>query len=248
MPHGLTWWTPPELLVAPATRAGNPAGYYNLGLGPGMPAVIAALAMAVRAGVARDRATYLLDGAVRWLQSVRREGHDGSQFAYAIPKGTIEGDNDCRAAWCYGDPGIAVSLLLAARAIENPAWEEMALDVAGCAVSRDPDKVGVVDAGFCHGAVGLAHIYNRIYQATNAPTFHDAALAWYDRTLAMRKPGQGIAGFLAWKHRELEGPMIWTSDASFLTGAIGIALALLAGIDVHEPNWDRVLMTNVAPR
>jgi hypothetical protein len=107
----------------------------------------------------------------------------------------------------------------------------------------------VIDPGLCHGAAGLAHIYNRIYCASGEPLFADAARRWFERTLEMRKPGLGVAGYQSWgpKAGAPRGEMEWLDDGSFLTGAIGIALALLGGIAPLEPNWDRLLLTSVPP-
>jgi hypothetical protein len=92
--------------------------------------------------------------------------------------------------------------------------------------------------------LGLAHVYNRFYQATGDESFADAARLWYGLGLNMRRPDRGVAGFEAW-HLRADGEMGWIVDYGFLTGAIGIALALLAGITPIEPQWDRLLMLSI---
>ena len=56
----------------------------------------------------------------------------------------------------------------------------------------------------------------------------------------MRRPGSGVGGFQSAAFTE--SGVIWRDDSSFLTGAAGIGLALLAAITPVEPEWDRVLL------
>jgi hypothetical protein len=158
-PGGVTWWTNPAWLPD-EMRDKFPHGYYNTGLAHGLPGVIALLGCACTAGVAEDRARPLLDDAVRWLLAQQLpEGFP----AWLAPEAPRE---PARLAWCYGDPGVAVSLLWTARCVNEPAWEREALSIARRAAQRPAGKSGVVDAGLCHGASGLGHIFNRLYQAT----------------------------------------------------------------------------------
>jgi len=60
----------------------------------------------------------------------------------------------------------------------------------------------------------------------------------------MRRPGQGIGGYLSAENSP-GGGLDWVEDASLLTGAAGIALALLAAITPIEPTWDRLLLISM---
>src|SRR5262249_44490456 len=241
-PDGIAWpslseWLPPEV------RDRWPARCYNLGLAHGIPGAIALLGRACAAGVAPDRARPLLEGAARWLM-VRRAmvGTDG--FPAAV--GTEPWPVPARLAWCYGDPGVAAALLLAARCAREPAWERAALAVARRAAERPPDAAEVVDAGLCHGSAGLGHLFNRMFQASGDTRLREAADFGFRRTLEMQQPGRGVAGFAAW----VDGPNgipAWTDEPGFLTGAAGIALALLGASTTIEPAWDRALLVSLAP-
>ena len=237
---GLTWFTASELMF-PHQRERYPRGGYNLGVAHGVPGVIAFLAAACRRGIRSERARPLLEGAVRWVWSQRLSEQ---RFpAWVVPG--IEA-KPSRLAWCYGDPGIAATLLSAARALGNDEWERAAFDIALRAATAAPEDAGVEDAGLCHGAFGLAHVYNRIYQAGGDARFADAARLWYRRGLDMRRPERGIAGFESW---ELDADMQlgWREDPGFLAGAAGVGLALLAGLTSVEPEWDRLLMLAIPP-
>jgi len=237
---GVAWHTAPELLPR-QQRELCPRGYYNLGLAHGVPGVIAVLGAACAAGARPRKARKLLDSAVTWLLRQKRKGRRGSRFpAWVVPGGKSE---SCRSAWCYGDPGVAAALFCAARSVGNSAWEREALEIARRSAASPPDEAGVVDAGLCHGAAGLGHVFNRLYQANGDATLRSAARYWFERTLAMRRPGRGVGGFSALGARE-DGTRYWEDDPGILTGAAGIALALLAATTTVEPEWDRMLLVS----
>jgi hypothetical protein len=127
------------------------------------------------------------------------------------------------------------------------AWESEALDIAHRAAQRPPEESGVVDAGLCHGAVGLGHIFNRMFQVTGETRFKEAAQSWFENALDMRRVGQGIAGFSAFM-RDDYGKECWIGQRGILTGVTGIALALLAATTDIDPQWDRMLLLSIAVR
>jgi class I lanthipeptide synthase len=237
---GITWHTGPELLP-PWQRAEAPNGYFNVGLAHGVPGIVAILAAAWAAGIRRRVAGRLLSGAVRWILSRRVGSKEGGHFpAWVIPE---KPSVACRSAWCYGSPGVAAALFGAARRTGEKAWEKEAIAIARAAANRDPDASGVTDAGLCHGAAGLGHIFNRLYQATGDTALRRAGRYWFDRALAMREPGAGPGGFFALTGRE-DGGFDRDPSPSLLSGAPGIALALLAATTSIEPAWDRILLVS----
>jgi hypothetical protein len=127
--------------------------------------------------------------------------------------------------------------------------ETAALALVRKSAARPQRTCGVIDAGLCHGAAGLAHLFNRVHQASGDEALRSAARAWIGHTLDYRKPGQGSAGFLIYGPRpESPRELGWIADDSFLAGTAGIGLALLAAITPVEPRWDRVLGCAIAPR
>jgi lantibiotic modifying enzyme len=236
--ESITWWTNPAWLPD-ENREKSPRGYYNLGLAHGVPGVVAFLGQVCAAGVAVTEARPLLDGAVRWL--LAQQGPGG--FSYWV--GPEAPGEPARLAWCYGDPGVAAALLGAARYVDDPAWERAARAIARRAAGRPPAEAGVVDAGLCHGAAGLGHLFNRLFQATGDPQLGEAARFWFERAVEMRRPGSGLGGYEAWRSGDADGA--WVAEPVLLTGAAGIALALLAATTPVEPAWDRVLLAAIPP-
>jgi hypothetical protein len=237
--HGVTWLSKPEFLL-PQVRVTFPDGYYDLGVAHGVPGVIAFLAAARAAGLESPELRALYEGAVSWTLAQRLGPECDSAFPYCVQLGTT-GDA-ARSAWCYGDPGVAATLYAAARAVGDQGLEREALALARHASERSIETCGVADAGVCHGAAGLAHVYNRLWQGSGDQTFALAARQWIERALSLQRPGSGIAGFQAWGNG---AELLWTDDYSFLSGVCGIGLALLAAISTFEPAWDRLLLTSL---
>jgi hypothetical protein len=121
--------------------------------------------------------------------------------------------------------------------------------IARRAAERPAEQSGVRDCGLCHGAAGVGHIFNRLFQATGEASLAAAARFWFERTLQMRRPKQGIAGFLALRpNPKRPNEKQWIGLPGILEGAAGIGLALLAATTPIEPKWDRMLMLSGGPR
>ncbi|MCP4570919.1 MAG: lanthionine synthetase C family protein [bacterium] len=220
-----------------------PRGAVDLGMAHGAAGVIALLAEAVGAGIPTARS--LLDSAVNWLLEQHPLDRPGAFF----PRWHAQGHPDPGAApqgWCHGAPGMASALLQAARHTGNRTWEAAALDLAESAVATPLDQCHIIDHGLCEGAAGVAHLYNRMYQATGRESLRDGARIWFARLLDMRYARSGVGGFLTYRPRSNGGDP-WTADPGLLRGAAGTALALLAAVSAVEPRWDRALLASVPP-
>lgn len=234
-PGGRIWFTHPEHL-SDWERDKAPAGFFNLGLAHGVPGIIALLGHAVAAGVGGDRARAMLDDAVAWVLAQQLPPAATSRYPWWTAEG-IE-PAPARTAWCYGDPGVAAALLIAAHATGDLRLREAALNVAREAAMRPLDQCAVEDAGLCHGGAGLLHIFNRTWQATGDDACRRGAVRWLDATLSMRGE-EGVAGFRP--HAD-DTPGAMTG---LLTGAAGIGLALLAATTPIAPTWDRMLLVDI---
>jgi lantibiotic modifying enzyme len=239
------WFSRPEWLPD-WQRELMPRGYHNLGVAHGIPGVIGFLASAQHAGVHDPRIAHLASDAVQWVLA-QKGIWPSSLFPSHIPPDSEP--RQTRTAWCYGDLGVAAVLLSAAQAFDRAEWHDEALAIARVAARRTFEDTKVSDAGLCHGATGVAHLFNRIHQATGDDELRDAAHRWYRIALDMRRPGHGLAGYLSWYEsmRPGEGGS-WKGETGFLSGIAGIGLAFLAAITNIEPSWDRVMVVSVPPR
>ena len=232
---GFSWFTPPDSLPE-WLREQEPDGRFNLGVSHGVAAVIAVLGMCAGAGVLTAGQRDILDRTVAWFLAQKQTGKAWC-FANSVIQGRPAGRD--RLAWCYGDPGIAAALFTAARHCAHDEWEAVALEVAQTAARRDMETAEIVDAGLCHGSAGLAHLFNRMHQASGDPLLADAAIAWYRHTVDMQKPAVGIAGY------EFFSAPGWTPHTGFLSGLAGVGIGLLGGVSSREPAWDQFLAVSV---
>jgi lantibiotic modifying enzyme len=241
VPQGYRWWTPPSLLPE-WQREQAPNGYYNLGLSHGIPGVCVFLSQALERGIRPGVTASLLEGAVDWVLAQRIPGASGLSF----PSSVVDGrpPSPSRLAWCYGDLGVAAAVHLIGRSQRNSAWISEALSIAYRAAEVPVSTAGVIDAGLCHGASGVAHLFNRFFQASGDPRFKSAARAWLLRTLEFREEGLGPGGYAAWRTTPTKG---WAATPGVLEGSAGIALALLAATGVREPDWDRFIFVSSVP-
>lgn len=216
---GVGWFTGPELLPE-HQRELAPSGYWNLGVAHGIPGVIALLAQYVRAGVEVDRAQPLLERAVAYLVG-------------AVPKGgyprwhTDDGPTEppVGLAWCYGDLGISIALLAAARACERADWNELAMLLIRACAALAPPRSGGIEVGLCHGSAGIAHLFHRCFLATGDPASGTASRHWLAATIATLSQTS-------------------LPNSTLLTGATGVALVLHSFISDLTPDWDRLLLAD----
>jgi hypothetical protein len=230
-PHatGLCWRSPVRNIEASPTALD---GLYNLGVAHGTPGCIALFGALLSRGLFVERTRPLLDGAVDWLLGYEQRDRPFLRYAYNVHELT----GPTRLAWCYGDPGVAAALFVAARATADDDLRGRALALARSATTCPFDQTGVQDAGICHGAAGLAHIFNRLGQAAGDEGLLAAARLWYGQALELRRSGCGIAGFQAIRAREAR------AAPGYLIGAAGIGLTLLSAISDAPPTWDLPLL------
>jgi lantibiotic biosynthesis protein len=238
--EGLTWWTPPQNLRY-ADRRKYPCGYINVGVAHGIASVIALLGLACRLRIADEKARYLFRRAVSWLLSIRQQASSvGSWFPNVVGVGTENVPVRSRIAWCFGDLGVSATMYTAACNAGDQEAATIALQIARQAASRGISTSGVKDAAICHGAAGVAHIFNRLYQATSDETFLGAARRWYQHVISYSRGTDGTP--VKPNMDSVVGRQNgWPTTCGLFDGLTGVALSLHAAVASAEPEWDRLL-------
>lgn len=212
---------------------------FNLSLSHGISSIIVFLAKMVERGINKDKAAALLKGAIQYLlQQALEPGKYLSLFPSWIAAG--HEPTHSRLAWCYGDLGNGLAFWQAAAGADEKMWREKAVDIMlHTAKRRDIKENMVIDPGLCHGAAGIAHIFNRMYQQTGGEIFKETALYWYEQALKLAFNKDGFAGYKVWRTEKYGG---WTRELGFLEGISGIGLAFISLLSDSEPRWDRALL------
>ena len=238
-PH-VSWRVPFQNLDAD-DQVLYPLSRYDLGVAHGVPGIAAFLARAWAAGVEPELAGGLLTGAVQWLLAQAPADRASPRFPYWVaPVGPMP---MTRVAWCYGDLGIASSLLAIASLTRRDDWWRYSLDLARQISTRPQDRAEMVDFGLCHGTASAAHLLNRAFHLSRDIACRDAARFWFAQTLHLRNAGRGIGGYMS-LIKDANMQDLWIADAGFLNGAAGIGLAVLAALTDVEPAWDSILVAS----
>ena len=220
--------------------AENNKPVYNLSLSHGISSLIIILCTLRKHAPENNDLNLLIEKAVNYLKAQKKPipvNVNQSLFpSYISDHGS---SMESRLSWCYGDIGNALALLNTGQSLQDQKLIDEAVEIMRYNTNRrDANKNYVLDAGICHGAAGLAHIFNRFYQQTQQEEFKDAALHWLEVTLNMSTFEDGLAGYKA--HMAIENG--YMDSIGLLDGVVGIGLVLISMISPVEPRWDRAFL------
>lgn len=190
---------------------------YNISLSHGMSSIIMFLCSAHQC-VHNDRIMPMLRGAIRYifLQEINLNKY-GSFFPPFSVEVSIQ---KSRLAWCYGDLGIALSLLRASEIIQDTDVRNKAMDILYFSTTRlDLKENNVTDNCICHGAAGLYMIFRRVYLDTGDILFNQTADYWLQQII--------------------NSPIhIKNDNLSLLNGISGVGLVLISFLMNDQQDWD----------
>src|SRR6266513_752734 len=143
----------------------------------GMPGVLSFLAQVHARGIKQNEIEEMILSCLPFL--LQHEFDEDSFFCFptaidVVPKEKEEKPYS-RHAWCYGDLCMANALIHCGKSLHRNDWKNKGIEVALKTTHRTFDNSGCTDAPFCHGTVGLAHQYNRLYQLTGNEVFKYAS-------------------------------------------------------------------------
>ncbi|NBE54946.1 lanthionine synthetase C family protein [Streptomyces boluensis] len=212
-----------------------PLGHANFGIAHGAAGPVALLALCVRSGIVQLPLVQeaLAEGCAVLSQWARPLDGGGTGWPetlglHAFLDGPRLGGAQGRPSWCYGTPGIARSLQLAATACENTPARRLAERAFLSCVTDDGQLALLEDATVCHGWSGLLLTADRIA----ADASHDA-IAHELPALRERLTDHTV------QHGIPDGP-------GLLTGADGALLTLhtLTPSQPVDPMWETCLLLN----
>jgi lantibiotic biosynthesis protein len=244
------WWVANGPDLGP-DAAGFPHGHLNLGLSHGIAGPLAALSLALRAGVSVPGQGEAVETFARWLvDRVRQDDHGPFWPSYVTFEEEV-GDMatvspQTRAAWCYGTPGVARALQLASIALSEPAWGGLATAAMRSQLARPLDDWLIRDGSVCHGAAGLLHLTATIAADSADPVLRSRLPGLAEWVLGFLSAGTA-SGFLVPPSPGLpadSGPGEYR--LGLLEGVSGIALALGQFAGVLDPGPDPALPWDAA--
>jgi lantibiotic biosynthesis protein len=234
---GPVWPTAADQIGDESLRARYPAGLVNLGLAHGVAGVVAALALAVRDGVAGPEGEVALGAAASWLAGQVRS-IDGLP---TLPHFSSLGER-CgpvlpgRTAWCYGPPGAAGALALAGSVLGRPELIQLGTELLIASLAQPPEIARLRSPTLCHGVAGVLQIAARMTEDSGDRHLAELIPPLCARLLDAFEP-DSLLGF---RDREAAGNPV--DNPALLDGAAGVALVLLSVAHQQAPDWDRAFL------
>lgn len=206
----------------------------NLSLAHGLPSIVIVLSQ-----INIPESKEIVKAILKLIKSYESKTDTLSLYPSVVKMG-YEIEYKSRLAWCYGDIGVAFSFWQAGKIFKNEEWKKEAIKIMTHASKRRDLKGNlVVDAAFCHGTSGLAHIFNRFHKETGIQEFDEARWYWLEQTFVKLEGENNLENF-----KSFHGIKGWTLDTSLLDGIAGIGLAMLGFLteDLEDLNWDKCLL------
>lgn len=217
------WWL---------SRAGHPvsvsvdaSGAATTGLAHGVAGPLALLSTAHTAGWSVPGQAEAITHAATWLLTWRTPQGTwpphvtGTELDNRAPP-QQHGRND---AWCYGTPGIARALHIAGRALRSPDWLQEAHEALKQFAQRAPNEWDTDGPTLCHGYAGVLQSTAQTSPSI-ASTAGKAVIDTFDPATAF--------GFQHHARSHIH------NEPGFLTGASGVALALIDHTDPLTSSGD----------
>jgi lantibiotic modifying enzyme len=244
MPPPDGFWTPPGK-ARPLDLAEVPEkihGYLTFGLAHGIPGPLALFALAHEAGLTVSGLHGAAQALVTALQSAMRDTPWGPDVPYHrfLASDLPPQASPSRAAWCYGNPGVARAIQLAARAFGEATWFELAGALMRSAMSRPKEAMQAASPTFCHGNAGLAQLLLRFLEDRTVPEPR-LEQAFETRVCRLLEAFDPNAPF---GYRNIESGFEPNDDPGLLSGAAGVALTLLSVASETEPVWDELVLVS----
>ncbi|MNK08294.1 Lanthionine synthetase C-like protein [compost metagenome] len=212
---------------------------YDLGLCHGNASILAFLLKTHEAGIEQEITQKLINGVVNYFLTIARETPEISGSYWPNLEDGRTGIKS-RLAWCYGDVGIAITILRAGILTGNEEWREKAVEVLELNAKRRELKANqILDAGLCHGAAGLAFMFGEAGKLSQNAVLMETATYWLEQTLAFDTHPDGIAGYKT--YFEGQNEVFYYPAAGFLEGVSGVGLGMIGILVPEASGWKECL-------
>ncbi len=215
-----------------------PDGYTDYGIAHGIPGPLAFLSLTYLCGSSNVGLRETIRRLADWVIKYQTKDTWGVTWPYIISSDGASGEDSAsyRSAWCYGSAGVARVLWLAGSALSDADLQALACETLSAIHRRPVAARGIPSPILCHGVAGLLQVALRFVNDSGEESFAVMARELIHQLCDMFESDSAL-GF-----RDLEPDGRKVDSPSFLDGATGIALALLAATTNVEPSWDRMLL------
>lgn len=208
----------------------------KLAVSHGSLSILFFLLKAYDQNIEREKCKNLINGFISFILSKEFTSPDMSLFPYEVGEDMEEKDSR-RVAWCYGDLMIGYGLVWAGKSLNNSTYTKKGIKVIDyIATRRDLEKTACNDPMFCHGAIGISHIFHRIFKYTGSELHKETQEYWLTVTLNYLESSDFKDIFYDF------GTLTLTENHSFIEGTAGIGLGLITFLNPKLDAWDSCLL------
>jgi class I lanthipeptide synthase len=232
------WATPPEHTHEHMLETA-PEGNLNCGVAHGAPGSLALMSLALTKGVEVSGQVDAMRRTADWVAGQCQVGRFGPEWPATIPLGDIGRPPPVRPGWCYGNAGVARALWLAGEALDDPELARLAERAMRAALERQRTDRPLDSPTLCHGTAGLLQVTLPMAADTGAEDLWREARMLGLELVERFDPDLPLGYRAETQIRNIRGP---EADVTFLDGAAGVSLVLLAATSDTDPGWDRALL------
>ncbi|WP_082111924.1 lanthionine synthetase C family protein [Shouchella clausii] len=238
------WYVTQENQFLEKDKKIYPFGNFNLGLAHGIPGPLSFLSLCLLKGIEIPGQRQAITTIGNWLVRHAKSNSTGAPvWAHRVGvKEAIANKYtviDEREGWCYGNPGVARSLYLAGKALNDLPYQEMAVKCFHGIKEKTLEELDLQSATFCHGKSGLLQIMVRMKNDLNINDF-DKLINQLENGIKEQYRDQHPLGF---KDFEIGSRTNELDKAGLLEGAAGVGLALLSRTgDDSDLFWDKAFL------
>ncbi|MBM7714533.1 lantibiotic modifying enzyme [Bacillus thermophilus] len=231
------WYIPRQYQFNQDYQTMYPNGNFNCGMSHGIAGPLAVLAGASLEGFEVKGQREAIWDISQWLLSKKRVREEDISWPDIISfEHEVFGETNSNVefpdAWCYGMPGIAYSLYLAGKVLNEKGLIRETVDAYTSIMKKELTDTSVSGFSFCHGVSGNMHILHKMIRKEEEYfSLYKERLNEYANLLIDRYNPDTPFGFIDYENKELQKP-------GLLEGSAGICLSILEFIHGADLKWD----------
>ncbi|MBY0501372.1 MAG: lanthionine synthetase C family protein [Alphaproteobacteria bacterium] len=210
----------------------TPEGNFNLGFSHGVPGILGLLSAAALKGVVVKGQKETIQILSEWVcKKSFKDAKDAIRWSHSVSWKEELSDKlflpkePSQDGWCYGVPGVARSLFLAGRVLEDKNLKDYALKAFQGIFTRSPADWKLHGPAVCHGISGLLLLTFIMAQETRCLYLTSQVSYLQEILLSHYKPDSSF-GFQDIEYGP-QGEHIAVDKPGFMNGTAGILLTLL---------------------
>ncbi|WP_282086589.1 lanthionine synthetase LanC family protein [Aquimarina algiphila] len=238
--HGIFWYDDNE----------DVKDLVNLGVAHGLAGILSFLLRLKELGYNNTYLDILITGIIKTILNSKNNIPRISNFPDYYSKNINQTNINSRLAWCYGDLGIAYTLLYASKVLQRDDLKVEVENITNSTIRRTISNSGInyyedysfFDTGFCHGISGIVFILQKINNTLNQPNIDKRIQFWKKELFYNLEKQLKIKEdiYLPW-YRQDDKYSYTLDKESMLNGLCGTGLVLLS-LEYKQYDWSDFFM------